>query len=140
MGSPAEEGDHKHEFYLIDYKAFTGWCNTHLIERLLRINDFDEDFKSGVNLYHLLEVISQKKIGGLSAKPTMKLQRINNLVTCLNFIKSEKIQTVNIGAEDIEAGNVKVNIPRSIQPNHSLTAYSWSHLDYYSTIPVSSNW
>jgi len=84
----------------IQKKTFTKWCNSYLNKARLQIEDLFTDFCDGILLMKFLEIISGDKLG----KPNrgrMRVQKIENLNTCLNYLKYKKIQLENIGAEDI---------------------------------------
>jgi hypothetical protein len=46
----------------IQQRTFTRWCNTFLVERAMKIEDFMVDFTDGVAFCNLLEIISAKKL------------------------------------------------------------------------------
>ncbi|KAL9126236.1 MAG: hypothetical protein Q9217_004682 [Psora testacea] len=61
-----------------------------------------------VILVHLLELLSNTSLGRYASKPKLRVQRFENVNTCLNFIKLRGIQLTNIGAEDVVDGNRKI--------------------------------
>ena len=61
------------------------------------INNIKTAWSSGVVLHKLLASLSGEKVGPLNAKPTMKVQKIENLSFCLNFMKSQGIHFENMG-------------------------------------------
>ncbi|KAG8532243.1 uncharacterized protein KY384_003884 [Bacidia gigantensis] len=67
----------------------------------------DAGYAPQVILVHLLELLSQTSLGRYASKPKLRVQRFENVNTCLTFIKSRGIQLTNIGAEDIVDGNHK---------------------------------
>ena len=66
------------------------------------------DLGDGVNLIHLLEILSNESLGRYAARPKLRVQRFENVNIALDFIKSRKIQLTNIGAEDVVDGNQKI--------------------------------
>jgi len=92
----------------IQKKTFTRWMNTHLSDRDLEIKELNEDLQDGLKLIQLLEIISGKRIKKYKKKPQNKLQKIENLNIALKFVKKEGLTLVNIGAEDIYGGNLKI--------------------------------
>jgi hypothetical protein len=56
----------------IQQRTFTRWCNTFLVERMMKIEDFLGDFTDGVQFCNLLEVISGKKLPKWNVKPRIK--------------------------------------------------------------------
>jgi spectrin beta len=84
----------------IQKKTFTKWCNSYLNKARLEIHDLFKDFGDGILLMKFLEIISGEKL----PKPNrgrMRVQKVENLNYCLEFLRRKKIQFENIGAEDI---------------------------------------
>ncbi|KAI3422187.1 hypothetical protein GPALN_012720 [Globodera pallida] len=97
----------KDERIHIQKKTFTKWCNTYLNRGRLEISDLFSDFADGILLIKFLEIISGEKLG----KPNrgrMRVQKVENLNRCLDFLKYKRIQLENIGAEDITDGNERL--------------------------------
>lgn len=93
----------------IQKKTFTRWVNTHLADRDLKVVELGDDFKDGVLLLHLLEIISGKKIRKWKKNPKRLAQMMENISKALKFITvDEKITLVNIGPQDIREGNIKI--------------------------------
>jgi hypothetical protein len=88
--------------------AFTSWANYFLKDRDLCITDLTVDLSDGVLLINLLEVLSVTKLPRFNAHPKLRIQRLSNLNVALNFLKEAKLNLVNIGAGDIERGNMKI--------------------------------
>ncbi|GAB5363418.1 hypothetical protein AAMO2058_000881200 [Amorphochlora amoebiformis] len=59
-------------------------------------------------LINLMEIISGKKIGRYNKHPVIIQQKLENLNIALNFMKKEGLEFVNIGAEDIAGGNLRI--------------------------------
>ncbi|MGH0154670.1 UNVERIFIED_CONTAM: hypothetical protein FKN15_038985 [Acipenser sinensis] len=79
-------------------KTFTAWCNSHLRKSGTQINNIEEDFRDGLKLMLLLEVISGERL----PKPErgkMRVHKINNVNKALDFIASKGVKLVSIGAE-----------------------------------------
>ncbi|KAN0030275.1 hypothetical protein ACTA71_010037 [Dictyostelium dimigraforme] len=85
----------------VQKKTFTGWANNYLKERILKIEDLATSLEDGVLLINLLEIISSKKILKYNKAPKIRMQKIENNNMAVNFIKSEGLKLVGIGAEDI---------------------------------------
>lgn len=78
-------------------------------KRRLEIKEIDQDFRSGLKLMALLELIS----GDTLEKPErgkMRFHFVNNCNKALNFIKSKGVRLVSIGAEEIVDGNLKMTL------------------------------
>ena len=45
-------------YFLLFFKTFTAWCNSHLRKAGTQIENIEEDFRNGLKLMLLLEVIS----------------------------------------------------------------------------------
>ncbi|XP_062864076.1 alpha-actinin-2b isoform X1 [Trichomycterus rosablanca] len=90
-------------------KTFTAWCNSHLRKAGTQIENIEEDFRNGLKLMLLLEVISGERL----AKPDrgkMRFHKIANVNKALEFITSKGVKLVSIGAEEIVDGNVKMTL------------------------------
>lgn len=92
----------------VQSRTFTRWVNLHLADRQLKISDIKTELSSGVNLAHLLEIISNKTIPKWNKNPKLSIHRVENLNKCIEFILGEGLTLVNIGATDIETGNLKI--------------------------------
>ncbi|GBP48707.1 Alpha-actinin, sarcomeric [Eumeta japonica] len=89
--------------------TFTAWCNSHLRKAGTGIENIDEDFRNGLKLMLLLEVIS----GETLPKPDrgkMRFHKIANVNKALDFIASKGVKLVSIGAEEIVDGNLKMTL------------------------------
>ncbi|CAG2163680.1 unnamed protein product [Oppiella nova] len=90
-------------------KTFTAWCNSHLRKANTNIDNIEEDFRNGLKLMLLLEVIS----GETLAKPDrgkMRFHKIANVNKALDFIANKGVKLVSIGAEEIVDGNTKMTL------------------------------
>uniref|UniRef100_T1K6A3 F-actin cross-linking protein n=1 Tax=Tetranychus urticae TaxID=32264 RepID=T1K6A3_TETUR len=90
-------------------KTFTAWCNSHLRKAGTQIENIEEDFRNGLKLMLLLEVISGESL----PKPDrgkMRFHKIANVNKALDFIASKGVRLVSIGAEEIVDGNVKMTL------------------------------
>ncbi|GFQ96041.1 alpha-actinin [Trichonephila clavata] len=90
-------------------KTFTAWCNSHLRKAGTQIENIEEDFRNGLKLMLLLEVISSETL----PKPDrgkMRFHHIANVNKALDFIASKGVKLVSIGAEEIVDGNVKMTL------------------------------
>ena len=79
-------------------QTFTAWCNSHLRKAGTAIDNIEEDFRNGLKLMLLLEVIS----GETLPKPDrgkMRFHKIANVNKALDFIASKGVKLVSIGAE-----------------------------------------
>lgn len=90
-------------------KTFTAWCNSHLRKADTQIENIEEDFRNGLKLMLLLEVIA----GETLPKPDrgkMRFHKIANVNKALDFIASKDVKLVSIGAEEIVDGNAKMTL------------------------------
>jgi len=93
----------------IQKKTFTRWCNNYLTQRSLGINDLQVDLQDGVLLHNLLEILGNEDVlPKANKKAKLKLQKIENLNTCLKYVKAKQIKLVGIGAEDIHDGKLSL--------------------------------
>ncbi|GLD47725.1 alpha-actinin-1 isoform X1, partial [Lates japonicus] len=73
--------------------TFTAWCNSHLRKAGTQIENIEEDFRDGLKLMLLLEVISGERL----AKPErgkMRVHKISNVNKALDFIASKGVKLV----------------------------------------------
>lgn len=90
-------------------KTFTAWCNSHLRKAGTQIENIEEDFRNGLKLMLLLEVISGEQL----PKPDrgrMRFHKIANVNKALEFIEAKGVKLVSIGAEEIVDGNPKMTL------------------------------
>uniref|UniRef100_A0A8C4QNQ5 Uncharacterized protein n=1 Tax=Eptatretus burgeri TaxID=7764 RepID=A0A8C4QNQ5_EPTBU len=90
-------------------KTFTAWCNSHLRKAGTQIENIDEDFRNGLKLMLLLEVISGEQLPK-PEKGKMRVHKINNVNKALSFIESKGVKLVSIGSEEIVDGNTKMTL------------------------------
>ncbi|XP_072367840.1 alpha-actinin-2-like [Scyliorhinus torazame] len=90
-------------------KTFTAWCNSHLRKAGTQIENIEDDFRNGLKLMLLLEVISGERL----PKPDqgkMRFHKIANVNKALDYISSKGVKLVSIGAEEIVDGNLKMTL------------------------------
>jgi actinin alpha len=92
----------------IQQKTFTKWFNSHLRKRKLAIENLQTDLADGINLINFLEIISNNTLPKYTKNPKIRIQKIQNVSLCLDFLKQQKIHLVNISAEDIVDENLKL--------------------------------
>ncbi|MBN3289560.1 ACTN3 protein, partial [Polypterus senegalus] len=90
-------------------KTFTAWCNSHLRKAGTQIENIEEDFRNGLKLMLLLEVISGERLPKPD-KGKMRFHKIANVNKALDFICSKGVKLVSIGAEEIVDGNTKMTL------------------------------
>ncbi|KAG8522640.1 Alpha-actinin-3 [Galemys pyrenaicus] len=96
-------------------KTFTAWCNSHLRKAGTQIEDIEDDFRNGLKLMLLLEVISGERLPRPD-KGKMRFHKIANVNKALDFIASKGVKLVSIGAEgeavagEIVDGNLKMTL------------------------------
>jgi len=102
--------DVKARWEQMQIKTFTKWCNMHLAKKGESIESLTTDFRTGVKLIQLLEVIGEANLGRYVKAPKMRVQQIENVNKALAFIKERGVSLVSIGSEDIVDGNVKLTL------------------------------
>uniref|UniRef100_A0A8C4ULF0 Actinin alpha 2 n=1 Tax=Falco tinnunculus TaxID=100819 RepID=A0A8C4ULF0_FALTI len=91
-------------------KTFTAWCNSHLRKAGTQIENIEEDFRNGLKLMLLLEVISGERL----PKPDrgkMRFHKIANVNKALDYIASKGVKLVSIGAEGIHTAKTSARDP-----------------------------
>jgi len=92
----------------VQEKTFTRWVNSFLMRRKLAVKELSNDLKNGINLINLLEILSNESLGKYDRQPRIKIQAIQNISRALAFIKQKGVKVVNIQAEDVHDGNLKL--------------------------------
>jgi len=98
------------QWELVQKKTFTNWFNAQLKRggHVNLVNDLTTDLDNGILLYHLLECISGSKLPKITMKPRMRLQNIQNLNVCLQFIAHCGVKLIGISSEEICDHNQKL--------------------------------
>lgn len=96
------------KWYDIQEKVFTRWANDEVKQRGMHINELKTDMADGIILVNLLEVLSGKSLGRYNKHPRIINQKLENIQIGLKFIADQGIKMVNIGAEDIHSGNMRL--------------------------------
>jgi len=94
---------------LVLFQTFTAWCNSHLRKAGTAIEGIDIDFRNGLKLMLLLEVISGERLPRPD-RGKMRFHKIANVNKALDFIQSKGVRLVSIGAEEIVDGNIKMTL------------------------------
>uniref|UniRef100_UPI00358E4893 alpha-actinin-1-like n=1 Tax=Myxine glutinosa TaxID=7769 RepID=UPI00358E4893 len=90
-------------------KTFTAWCNSHLRKAVTQIENIDDDFRNGLKLMSLLEVISGEWLPKRE-RGNMRVHKISNVNKALDFIAGKGVKLASIGAEEIVDGNAKMTL------------------------------
>ncbi|XP_051968794.1 alpha-actinin-2-like [Xyrauchen texanus] len=90
-------------------KTFTAWCNSHLRKAGTQIENIEDDFRNGLKLMLLLEVISGERLPRPD-RGKMRFHKIANVNKALEYITSKGVKLVSIGAEEIVDGNLKMTL------------------------------
>ena len=85
--------------HILPPQTFTAWCNSHLRKVGIQIKELDSDFRDGLNLLKLLELISGEKITPAEKRGKMRVHKIANVGKALSFIASKGVKLAGIGAE-----------------------------------------
>lgn len=84
-------------------RAFLRWVNWELKSRGRSVSNLGPDFCDGVNLCHLLEIISGSKLG-FHANPTTQIKRTENVHIALEYLSHKMgFKSYGLNAADIEA-------------------------------------
>jgi len=89
--------DRETKWIEIQKNTFTNWVNEQLRVSQRSVKDIGTDFCDGVNLVALVESLQLKKIGKVYAKPTTRIQMIQNVAIACKAITEDNIKLVNIG-------------------------------------------
>ena len=67
----------------------------------IQIKGLDTDFRDGLNLLKLLELISGDKISPAEKRGKMRVHKIANVGKALSFIASKGVKLAGIGSEGV---------------------------------------
>ncbi|CAG5986474.1 unnamed protein product, partial [Menidia menidia] len=104
--------------------TFTAWCNSHLRKAGTQIENIEEDFRNGLKLMLLLEVISGERLPKPD-KGKMRFHKIANVNKALDFICSKGVKLVSIGAEGETPPPPIGSAPSSSSSSSSSSAALW---------------
>jgi hypothetical protein len=93
----------------IQAKTFSKWINAQLKGSSV-VNDITVDLQDGQILARLLQALSGDIIQKINAKPSMRIQKVENVGKCIRFITDHDVKLVGIGAEEIVDGNPKMTL------------------------------
>lgn len=90
-------------------KELSSICRNVLGKEGYQFNSFENDFKDGTNLLHLLEIVGKTKINnGRWHKNAKNIYwQLENISLALKFLEQKGIKITNISADDIRAGKIK---------------------------------
>lgn len=89
--------------------VFSRWVANVLKERHIEFDDLMEDFKSGVNLINLYELLSKKTVSHWNKVPTKTIKMLENCNIAVEKFKEDGLNLVNISGNDIhESQNLKL--------------------------------
>uniref|UniRef100_A0A0L8H3C6 Calponin-homology (CH) domain-containing protein n=1 Tax=Octopus bimaculoides TaxID=37653 RepID=A0A0L8H3C6_OCTBM len=92
----------------IQNTTFKNWVNEQLPDESA-VSDLETGLANGIKLIALVEALQSKPIGRKICKnPLNQHQYLENLSIALDAIRKDKVKLVNIGAEDIVEGNLKL--------------------------------
>eukprot|EP01128_Nolandella_sp_AFSM9_P005987 TRINITY_DN3001_c0_g1_i1.p1 TRINITY_DN3001_c0_g1~~TRINITY_DN3001_c0_g1_i1.p1 ORF type:complete len:1706 (+),score=582.50 TRINITY_DN3001_c0_g1_i1:72-5189(+) len=97
------------EWWAIQAKVFSRWCEQHLKKRSLSLESaggiFGGGFDDGLLLWNLVAECTEQTPPRINKKPKFRIQKISNIATTLNFLKGQNVKLVNIAGEDILSRN-----------------------------------
>jgi Ca2+-binding EF-hand superfamily protein len=103
------------EWFVLQKKTFTRWCNSYLRERSIEIDDLFTDVSDGTVLLNLLEIIGQETILSVCGrkfyppqKCKMDIHKLENCNLIFDYLKQNELKIVNIGSSDIKDGSPRL--------------------------------
>jgi filamin len=102
------------EWKMLQKNIFTRWANEHLKQVNQFVYNIETDFEDGVKLNALVQVLACLKDEYISEKIKMpkkarfRPQMLDNIQMVLNYVGKEGIPLVNVNANDINKGNMKI--------------------------------
>ncbi|KAJ5072076.1 alpha-actinin-2 [Anaeramoeba ignava] len=104
-------GPKSQEWVRLQRKIFSRWVKQKLLRTRpeIQVNDIVDDYKDGIVLLSLIEVLSESKFEGkYNQRPKMSVHRIDNLNNALKFAWSKGVDMkVKPSAEQLEKGDQK---------------------------------
>ena len=89
-------------------KTFTRWWNSWLMPRGTDVTNLCEQIKPGIIGINLMEALSGQPSGRYNKSVKNAYQAGENQIIFLNSIKSKGLKLVNIGPDDLQAGDQKL--------------------------------
>ena len=75
------------------------WTREKLKAKDIPISDLTEDFKTGINLLHLLEVVTGANMGKIDKVAKMQINMMANVNKVIQFLKDSGIRNIHSHAE-----------------------------------------
>ncbi|CAD6184179.1 unnamed protein product [Caenorhabditis auriculariae] len=94
----------------VQKNTFTRWINYHLEEHSSsgRVVELFEDFRDGVLLCHLIEVLTGEALAVHKGRVSKRVHHIANLTTALTVLRRRGLELINNNAADIADGNPRI--------------------------------
>ena len=91
-------------------RTFTRWWTTWLQQRGHKVEDLVDEVTTGVLPIVLFELLNDLPDGSTkyNRQPKMRFHMLENMQTFLTQVEKSGLKLVNIGAEDLVDGNVKL--------------------------------
>ena len=97
-------------------KTFTRWWNSWLSPRGVDVTNLCEQIKPGIIGINLMEALSGQPSGRYNKSVKNAYQAGENQIIFLNSIKSKGLKLVNIGPDDLQAGDQKLVLGLTCAP------------------------
>ena len=104
----AKVKESRQEHDAVQLKTFTRWWNSWLEPRGTAVTDLCTQISPGVLGIELIEALSGALVGRYNRSPKNKFQMVENQGAFLSSVKSKGLKLVNIGPEDLVAGDRKL--------------------------------
>ncbi|KAH0790010.1 putative alpha-actinin [Histomonas meleagridis] len=93
-------------------KVFTRWCQKYLSQQKIEFNDIRTDFRDGVKLLQLLQIIGKDPLPGKWHQVVKnRYHQLENVQLAIKYITEVKeIKLVGIHPEEIVDGNLKITL------------------------------
>lgn len=90
-------------------EIFTKWANSKLNKINRQINDLYEDFRDGINLIKLLEILSGEQLT-TPLDGNLRIHSIGNVNIAVQYLKGLGVRLENIDPSDIVDGNGRLTL------------------------------
>jgi len=87
--------------------SFERWARAVLSKNQISLDNIDTDFKDGIKLLQLLEIVSGESLGKFDKTVKHKVNMLSNVNMVMEFLKSRGIKHIPFPADQIVDGNLK---------------------------------
>eukprot|EP00800_Vazella_pourtalesii_P023164 TRINITY_DN925_c1_g1_i4.p1 TRINITY_DN925_c1_g1~~TRINITY_DN925_c1_g1_i4.p1 ORF type:complete len:189 (-),score=25.97 TRINITY_DN925_c1_g1_i4:104-670(-) len=89
-------------------QIYTNWANYYLRKtgHDPAVRDLQADLRDGVLLSRIIEGVFESKIVGITHEPSNQTQELDNLSSCLDFIRDREVSIDDVTSPDVHTGSL----------------------------------